>query len=58
MEESIAVFICQVTSHKRPNSKTMVNRESYQKEAIGNIKIKINKSGELLKLWYGKFWKR
>jgi hypothetical protein len=45
-------------THKRPNSKTMVNRESYRKEAIGNIKIKINKAGELLKLWYGKISKR
>ena len=45
-------------THKRPNSKTIVNRESYRKEAIGNIKIKIGKAGELLKLWYGKISKK
>ena len=45
-------------THKRPNRKTMVNRESYREEAIGNIKIKIGKAGGFLKRWYGKISKR
>jgi hypothetical protein len=43
---------------KRRNTERPVNQESYRKEAIGKMKISVDKTTELLKLWYRKLLKR